>query len=80
MDGRTDGWMDGQTDGQMDGWTNGWIDGQMDGMMDGQRDGKSPVSTRLRPLSGPLPKKYRQQGWISSPGVNKDLGLKYPSG
>ena len=35
--------MDGQTDGWMDGWTNG----------------KSPHSTGLCPLSGPLPKKHQ---------------------
>ena len=31
--------------------------GGMDGQMDVQTDGKSPHSTELRPLSGPLPKK-----------------------
>ena len=35
--------MDGRTDGRMDRWT------------DGHTDGKSPHSTGLRPLSGPLP-------------------------
>ena len=53
-DGRTDGWTDGRTDGRMDGQT----DGRMDGWTDGRTNGKSPHSTGLHPLSGPLPR-YR---------------------
>ena len=64
-----DGWMDGQTDGRTNGWTNKWTDGQTyvrmdvqtyrwtDKQTDGRTDGKSPHSTGLRPLLGPLPKK-----------------------
>ena len=33
------------------------MDGQTDVRTDGRTDGKSPYSTGLRPLSGPLPKK-----------------------
>ena len=49
-DGRTDKLMDSQMDGWMDGRTNGWT------------DRKSPHSTGLRPLSGPLPKKQSPKG------------------
>ena len=41
----------------MDGRTGGQTDGQMEGCTDVRTDGKSPHSTGLRPLSGPLPKK-----------------------
>ena len=35
---------------------------QRRGRTDGRTDGKSPHSTGLRPLSGPLPKKKRKSG------------------
>ena len=44
----TDRRMDRRIDGRTDGWT--------DGRTNGRTDGKSPHSTGLRPLSGPLPR------------------------
>ena len=48
-------WMDIQTDGHTDGRMDGQTDGRMDRQTDGRTDEKYPHSTRLCPLSGPLP-------------------------
>ena len=42
-------------DGGEDRRTDGWRGGQTDGRTDKQMDGKSPHSTGILPLSGPLP-------------------------
>ena len=49
---------------RMDGQTDGRTDGQKDGRTDGWTDGKSPHSTGLGPLSGPLPKKIEVEKGI----------------
>ena len=48
-------------------------DGRTDERTDGRTNGKSPHSTGLRPLSGPLPKKRVLFTWKVDKGLSDDL-------